>query len=175
MTTAMDRSELRARQAPLKARYRATPGTARVTLRAEGTLQPQMVACNVTTWAGPVSAGLHSATGGEGDLACSGEMLLHALVGCAGVTLSAVALSMGIPIRSGRVLAEGLWDARGTLGVSSEAPVGLAGIQLTMELDADATDEQLARLLELTERYCVVFQTLRHPPAIAAAVRRSTA
>lgn len=172
MTAAMNRTTLRARQAPLKTRYRATPETAEVPLRAESILRPRLVGCEVATWAGPVTAGLHPATGGAGDLACSGEMLLQALIACAGVTLSAVALSMGIPIRAGRVMAEGLWDARGTLGVTADAPVGLSRIQLSVELDADATDVQLTRLLELTERYCVVLQTLAHPPATTARVTR---
>jgi uncharacterized OsmC-like protein len=168
----MDRTTLRARQQPLKARYRTTPEAAQVILRAESTVRPELVGCEVATWAGPVTAGLHPATGGEGDLACSGEMLLQALVACTGVTLSAVALAIGITIRAGRVFAQGTWDARGTLGLAADAPVGLARIQLAIELDTDATDEQLARLLELTERYCVVLQTLAHPPATTARVTR---
>lgn len=170
----MNRDTLRARQTPLKARYRAEPATALVTLRAEGALAPAIVGCQVDTMTGTTTAGLHPATGGDGTLACSAEMLLQALVGCAGVTMSAVALAMGIPIRGGRVSADALWDARGTLAVSPEAPVGLRQVRLAFEVDADATPEQLSKLLELTERYCVVFQTLRHPPEITSAVRSFT-
>lgn len=175
MTAPLDREALRARQAPLKARYRTSPEAAEVTLRAEGALQPQTVGCDVATWAGPVTAGLHPATGGEGDLACSGEMLLQALVGCAGVTLSAVALAMGIPVRGGRITAQARWDPRGTLAVAPDAPVGITSIQLALELKTEASDAQLAKLLELTERYCVVLQTLRHLPSITAQVTRAAA
>ncbi|MDX2120127.1 MAG: OsmC family protein [Gemmatimonadota bacterium] len=171
----MDREALRARQTPLKARYRTAPEAAVVALRAEGTLRPQAVGCDIATWAGPVTAGLHPATGGAGDLACSGEMLLQALVGCAGVTLSAVSLAMGIPVRGGRITAQAHWDARGTLAVSSEAAVGITQIQLAVELETDATDGQLAKLLELTERYCVVLQTLVHSATMTARVTRTPA
>ncbi len=167
----MDGPTLRARQAPLKAAYRQTPARATVWLQAEGALEPEAIACRVPTPAGAVRAGLHEATGGDGTTACSGEMLLQALVACAGVTLTAVGTAMGIPLRGGRVRARGEWDARGTLGVGTGAPVGFRSIQLEFELDSDALPEQLDKLLQLTERYCVVFQTLRHPPAITSAIR----
>jgi uncharacterized OsmC-like protein len=173
MTRSWDQATLRARQAPLKARYRERPDAAEVTLRAESSLRPQVVGCEVATWGGSVIAGLHPATGGAGDLACSGEMLLQALVGCAGVTLSAVALAMGIPIRGGRITAQARWDARGTLAVGPAAPVGITHIALEVELQTEAPDPQLAKLLELTERYCVVLQTLAHAPAFTAQVARA--
>jgi uncharacterized OsmC-like protein len=162
----MDRDELRAVQAPLKERYREQPGAARVTLGASGTLG-EGVSCSVQTGRALAEAGLHPASGGDGSLLCSGDMLLEALVACAGVTLRAVATSLEIPVRSGTVRAEGELDFRGTLGVAKDAPVGFSAIRLAFELDADADEEQLATLLRLTERYCVVFQTLAEPPSLA--------
>ena len=157
----MDPAALRARQAPLKTRYREDPGQARVTSRAVGTLRPETLSVTVIPTPGPVDAGLHPATGGDGSLRCSGDMLLEALVACAGVTLLAVATSMGISIRGGEVTAEGDWDARGTLAVNREVPVGLTAVRVGVRLQSAATPEQLAKLLTLTERYCVVAQTLR--------------
>src|SRR6266487_688242 len=156
----MDASELQALQAPLKDRYRSEPDAALITLEAEGDLDSQSVACSVATGRALVEAGLHPATGGDGSLACSGDMLLQALVACAGVTLRAVAASLGIAISAGTVHAEGDLDFRGTLAVSKEAPVGFTSIRLGFDLDTDASDEQVATLLRLTERYCVVYQTL---------------
>jgi uncharacterized OsmC-like protein len=161
----MKSEELRAIQAPLKDHYRETPEAARITLRAEGRLG-EGVSCKVETGKALVEAGLHPATGGTGLSACSGDMLLEALVACAGVTMNAVATSLGIPLRDATVRAEGDLDFRGTLGVSREAPVGFQNIRLSFSLDTDATEEQLATLLRLTERYCVVFQTLAHPPVL---------
>jgi uncharacterized OsmC-like protein len=157
--------ELRALQAPLKARYKEDPHTAVVTLRAEGRLGDG-VTCKIETGKALVSAGLHPATGGTGIAACSGDMLLEALVACAGVTLNAVATSLGIALRDATLRAEGDLDFRGTLGVAKDAPVGLAAFRLHIDLDTDASEEQTATLLRLTERYCVVFQTLSRPPAI---------
>ncbi|HET6449224.1 MAG TPA: OsmC family protein [Conexibacter sp.] len=166
----MEREELRALQAPLKERYREEPDTAVVTLRASGSLN-EGVSCSVQTGRALAEAGLHPASGGDGSLLCSGDMLLEALVACAGVTLRAVATSLEIPIRSGTVHAEGDLDFRGTLGVDRDAPVGFAAIRLGFELDADATDEQLATLKKLTERYCVVYQTLTRAPALTTELR----
>ena len=163
----MTADELRARQAPVKARYRENPGSAAVTLKARGTLKRQELVCSVETDNGPIAAGLHPATGGDGLSACSGDMLLQSLVACAGVTLQAVATALSIPLRGGRVTAEGDLDFRGTLGVSKEVPVGFKEIRLSFDLDTNATAEQLATLLKLTERYCVIYQTLKNPPAIA--------
>jgi uncharacterized OsmC-like protein len=169
----MNTDELRALQAPVKSRYKEHPETALVTLSASGALDPESITCRVATFAGTVPAGLHPSAGGDGSAACSGEMALEALVGCAGVTLSAVATALGIAVRGGRVLAEGDFDARGTLGISKETPVGLRDIRLRFELDTDASDEQLQNLLRLTERYCVVYQTLRQPPQMTATVERT--
>jgi len=171
----MDADDLRALQAPLKERYRAEPAAAKVTLRAQGALDDAAIACKVETGRAIAAAGLHPATGGGGAELCSGDMLLEALVACAGVTLKAVATAIGVAIRSGRVSAEGDIDFRGTLGVAKDAPVGFSDIRLTFDLDADATQEQLDTLLKLTERYCVVLQTLRRPPAIVAALTRAVA
>jgi uncharacterized OsmC-like protein len=162
--------ELRALQAPLKERYRAEPEAARITLKACGELDSASIACKVETGRALTAAGLHPATGGSGAELCSGDMLLEALVACAGVTLKAVATAMGIPLRSGRVLAEGDLDFRGTLGVAKDAPVGFTDIRLTFDLDTDAPQDQLDSLLKLTERYCVVLQTLKRPPTVAARV-----
>ncbi len=163
----MEVNELKALQAPLKQRYRDEPGAALITLRASGTLDSAAIACRVETGRALVEAGLHPATGGTGLQACSGDMLLEALVACAGVTLRAVATALEIPIRSGRLRAEGDLDFRGTLGVAKEVPVGFQAIRLNVELDTDAAPEQLERLLSLTERYCVVLQTLRRPPEVS--------
>src|SRR5512134_300455 len=161
----MNAEELRTLQAPLKARYCDDPGAALITLRAQGRIG-EGVSCRVETGKALVQAGLHPATGGDGLAACSGDMLLQALVACAGVTLRAVATALNVPIRGGTVQAEGDLDFRGTLGVSKEAPVGFKNIRLRFDLDTDADAEKLATLQKLTERYCVVFQTLRQPPAI---------
>jgi uncharacterized OsmC-like protein len=157
----MNADTLRAAQAPLKDLYRSDPAAALITLNATGTLDdPAGLSCSVETGRALVTAGLHPATGGDGMLACSGDMLLQALVACAGVTLRAVATSTGIAVRGGTVTAQGDLDFRGTLGVDREAPVGFKAIRLTFDLDTDATAEQIATLQKLTERYCVVFQTL---------------
>src|ERR1700746_2685876 len=157
----MDRDQLRALQAPLKQRYREDPESALVTLRADGSLE-ERVACSVSTGTALAEAGLHPATGGTGLAACSGDMLLQALVACAGVTLAAVATALGVKLRGGRVTAEGELDFRGTLGILKDAPVGFKQIRVRIVPDAEMTPEQRARLLELTERYCVVYQTLRN-------------
>jgi uncharacterized OsmC-like protein len=170
----MNADELRAAQAPLKERYRESPESAVVTLRAHGRAG-EGVTCSVDTGRALVVAGLHPATGGSGQAACSGNMLLDALVACAGVTLTAVATSLGIELRSASLQAEGDLDFRGTLGVSKEAPVGFRNIRLQFTLDTDASEEQLDTLLRLTERYCVVYQTLAHPPALAVTRGRGAA
>jgi uncharacterized OsmC-like protein len=161
----MDKAALQEIQAPLKDRYRSDPDAAHITLSAAGTLDDG-IACSVQTGKALVEAGLHPATGGTGALACSGDMLLQALVACAGVTLRAVATSLEIPVRGGTLRAEGDLDFRGTLGVAKEAPVGFTSIRLSIDLDTGADAEQLATLLRLTERYCVVFQTLAGNPAL---------
>jgi uncharacterized OsmC-like protein len=166
----MNSDDLRALQAPLKDRYRTDPNAALVTLKAEGSLTPGALTCRVETGRALAEAGLHPASGGDGSSLCSGDMLLEALVACAGVTMLAVATALSIPIRSGTVRAEGDLDFRGTLAVDKEVPVGFRAIRLDFEMDADATPEQLARLLQLTERYCVVAQTIRMPTPIAMAV-----
>ena len=161
----MDAEHLRTLQAPLKQRYRDDPATAVVTLHARGRLGDH-VSCGVETILGRVEAGLHPATGGDGSLACSGDMLLEALVACAGVTLRAVSTALGIAVRGGTISAEGDLDFRGTLGVAKDAPVGFRAIRLRFDLDTDATAEQRAKLVQLTERYCVIYQTLRQPPPV---------
>ncbi|MFI5590307.1 OsmC family protein [Amycolatopsis sp. NPDC051758] len=163
----MDTEELRATQAPLKDKYRETPESALVTLHADAELDGLGISCKVETGRAVVEAGLHPATGGDGTLACSGDMLLEALVACAGVTLRAVATSLGLEVRGGRVRAEGDLDFRGTLAVAKDAPVGFRAIRLSFALDTDASEDQLATLKKLTERYCVVFQSLRTPPEFA--------
>jgi uncharacterized OsmC-like protein len=168
----MTGDELRARQAPLKARYKEDPAAAELVLRARATLSPTEVEATVDTSPAPTVAGLHPATGGTGAEACSGDMLLQALVGCAGVTMKAVSTSMGLAIRAGTVLAEGDIDFRGTLGVSKEVPVGFSAIRVRFELATDATEEQLATLLKLTERYCVVLQTLRAAVPVTSTTAR---
>jgi uncharacterized OsmC-like protein len=162
----MQADELRAIQTPLKERYRQVPEAAFITLRAKGRLG-EGVTCKIETGRALVAVGLHPATGGTGTSACSGDMLLEALVACAGVTLNAVATSLGIELRDAVLEAEGDLDFRGTLGVAKEAPVGFRDIRLHITLDSDAADEQLATLLRLTERYCVVYQTLMNPPKIS--------
>jgi uncharacterized OsmC-like protein len=165
----MDAEELRERQGPLKERYRAEPGAAVITLQAEGSLSDSDVSCSVQTGRALVEAGLHPATGGDDVLACSGDMLLQALVACAGVTLRAVATNRGIDV-SGTLRAEGDLDFRGTLGIDRDAPVGFRSIRLTFDLESDASAEDLDKLIAATERYCVVFQTLAHPPELSLAV-----
>ena len=162
----MDAAELRAMQAPIKDRYKSDPGTALITLRAKGTLDDSNIACKVETGRALAVAGLHPATGGSGLELCSGDMLLEALVACAGVTLKAVSTALAIPLKSGTVSAEGDLDFRGTLGVDKEAPVGFRQIRLRFDVDTDAPQDKLDQLLKLTERYCVVYQTLRQPPAV---------
>ena len=165
----MNADELRSLQAPLKAQYREHPETALVTLRAKGRVGGN-ITCKIETGKARVEAGLHSATGGDGLSACSADMLLEALVGCAGVTLRAVATALGIHLRQGTIQAEGDLDFRGTLGVSKDVPVGFRQIRLHFDLDTDASEEKLATLLRLTERYCVVYQTLSQPPKIDVAI-----
>ena len=162
----MNSDELRSLQAPLKAQYRERAETALVTLHAEGRVT-ENVTCRIETGKARVEAGLHPATGGDGLSACSADMLLEALVGCAGVTLSAVATALDIPLRNATIRAEGDLDFRGTLGVSKEVPVGFKQIRLNFDLDTDASEDQIATLIRLTERYCVVYQTLSHPAEIS--------
>jgi uncharacterized OsmC-like protein len=166
----MNPDELRSLQALLKAQYRERPETASVTLTAEGRVGQNMT-CKIETGKARVEAGLHPATGGDGQSACSADMLLEALVGCAGVTLSAVATALGISLRDATIRAEGDLDFRGTLGVSKDVPVGFRQIRLQFDLDTDATEEQRANLIRLTERYCVVYQTLNQSPNIAVSHR----
>ena len=161
----MKTEELKAIQAPIKDRYKTQPGAALITLKAQGRLG-EGVTCSVQTGKALATAGLHPATGGDGLSACSGDMLLEALVACAGVTLNAVATAIGVVVRSGTVRAEGDLDFRGTLGVAKDAPVGFQRIRLDFDLDTDASEEQLDTLVRLTERYCVVFQTLRRSPDV---------
>ena len=167
----MDANELRTLQAPLKKQYREQPESARIPARAEAALDPNSIACRLRSWGGETEAGLHPATGGDGSLACSADMLLEALVGCAGVTMTAVATAMGVKLRGGRVIAQGHWDARGTLGVDREAPVGLTDIALTFELDTDADPATVQRLVQMSERFCVIYQTLRTPPRLSVTHR----
>ncbi len=169
----MDADSLRAMQAPFKDRYRGDPDSAVVTLKAEGTLAEGSIACKVETGRALAVAGLHPATGGSGLELCSGDMLLEALVACAGVTLKAVATALAVPLRSGTVRAEGDLDFRGTLGVDKAAPVGFRSIRLAFEVDTDATQDQVDTLLKLTERYCVVLQTLNVKPDLAVDLRRA--
>jgi uncharacterized OsmC-like protein len=168
----MEAQQLRDLQAPLKQQYRDEPGSAMVTLRASGRLDAAGISCRVDTGRALVEAGLHPATGGTGLQACSGDMLLEALAACAGVTLRAVATALDIPVRDGTVQVEGDLDFRGTLGVSKEVPVGFQTIRMRFDLDTDASQEQLDSLLKLTERYCVVLQTLRSPPAVSVTCNR---
>jgi uncharacterized OsmC-like protein len=169
----MNEEQLRSLQAPLKQSYRADPGAALITLQAEGQLGDDNITCKLSTGKAMVEAGLHPATGGDGLSVCSGDMLLEALVACAGVTLKAVATALSIPLRGGGIRAEGDLDFRGTLGVDKQAPVGFSDIRLSFRLDSDASDEQLETLQKLTERYCVIYQTLCNPPPVN--VSRSSA
>ncbi|KQV94572.1 OsmC family protein [Rhizobacter sp. Root1221] len=168
----MNADDLRSVQAPLKERYRETPEAALITLHAEGRVG-EGLSCRIETGKALVVAGLHPATGGSGQAACSGDMLLEALVACAGVTLNAVATALGIVLRDASLRAEGDLDFRGTLGLSKEVPVGFQHIRLQFTLDTDASEEQLATLLRLTERYCVVYQTLSQPPALTLTRKRA--
>jgi uncharacterized OsmC-like protein len=170
----MDSAALRALQEPFKQRYRAEPESAMITLRADGDLGAESVTCSVHTGRVLVEAGLHSATGGDGLAVCSGDMLLQALVACAGVTLRAVATALEVPVSGGTVHAEGDLDFRGTLGVAKDAPVGFRAIRLRFALDTTAGEEQLATLLRLTERYCVVYQTLASPVQLSVHLNNSS-
>ncbi len=168
----MDGNELRAMQAPIKERYKGDPQAAMITLKAKGTLDAPGIACKLETGKAMSVAGLHPATGGSGMELCSGDMLLEALVACAGVTLKAVATALDIPLREGTVTAEGDLDFRGTLGDAKDAPVGFAQIRLRFDLDTDAAQDKLDQLLKLTERYCVVFQTIKSGPPVAVTMAR---
>lgn len=168
----MDAGDLRAKQAPIKDRYRNDPASAVITLKAKGTLDDTSIACKVETGRALAVAGLHPATGGSGMELCSGDMLLEALVACAGVTLKAVSTALEIPLRSGQVSAEGELDFRGTLGVARDAPVGFAQIRLRFDVETDAPQDKLDQLLKLTERYCVVYQTIKSGPPVEVALRR---
>ena len=169
----MDAAELRAMQAPIKERYKSDPSAAIITLKAKGSIDSEGIACKVETGRALAVAGLHPATGGSGLELCSGDMLLEALVACAGVTLKSVATAIEVPLKTGIVTAEGDLDFRGTLGVSKDVPVGFVSIRLHFDVDTDASDEQQATLLKLTERYCVVLQTLRSAPTISARITRA--
>ena len=168
----MDAAGLRALQAPIKERYKADPKAGFITLKAKGTLDDATIACKVETGRALAVAGLHPATGGSGMELCSGDMLLEALVACAGVTLKAVATAIDVPLKSGAVTAEGDLDFRGTLGVAKEAPVGFAQIRLSFDLDTDAPADKLDQLLKLTERYCVVYQTIKSGPPVEITLKR---
>ena len=168
----MDANELRAMQAPIKERYKSDAGAALITLRAKGTLDDQNIACKVETGRALAVAGLHPATGGTGLELCSGDMLLEALVACAGVTLKAVSTALAIPLKSGTVSAEGDLDFRGTLGVDKEAPVGFRQIRLRFDVETDVPQEKLDQLLKLTERYCVVYQTIKSGPPVEVKLDR---
>jgi uncharacterized OsmC-like protein len=169
----MDGNELRAMQAPIKQRYKDDPKAGMITLKAKGTLDDGNIACKVETGRALAVAGLHPATGGSGLELCSGDMLLEALVACAGVTVKAVATALDIPLRSGKVSAEGDLDFRGTLGVAKDAPVGFAQIRLRFDLDTDAAQDKLDQLLKLTERYCVVYQTIKAGPPVEVNLQRA--
>lgn len=169
----MDATALRAAQAPLRDNYKSDPATARTPIGATGDFRAPGITCTVEGWAGPVRAGLHTATGGDGSDACSADMLMEALLGCAGVTLRSVATVMGLDFRSIHLRAEGIFDARGTLGMDRETPVGVQDVVVTAELDTDADDVALERLARSTERYCVVGQSLREPARFV--VRRASA
>ena len=169
----MNPDELRQLQAPVKARYKEHPEAARHTFRASGTLLPERPSVRIESAFAHYDAGLHQKAGGDGSQACSGDLLLESLVACAGVTFNVVATAMGIGFRSAKVVVEGEGDFRGTLGLAKDVPVGITDIRLRFEIDTDAGDEQLATLLRLTERYCVILQTLRTPPRLSAAVQRS--
>ena len=168
----MDATALRALQAPLKDQYRSDPNAAVITLKAQGTLDDQHIACKVETGRALAVAGLHPATGGSGLELCSGDMLLEALVACAGVTLKSVATAVDVPLKTGTVIAEGDLDFRGTLGVDKEAPVGFEEIRLRFEVGTDAPQDKLDLLLKLTERYCVVYQTIKNGPKVSVSMKR---
>jgi uncharacterized OsmC-like protein len=167
----MDIDQLRELQAPLKDHYRQEPEAASIHARAEGVIEGEDIVCRIPTFAGDTLAGLHPAAGGDGSQACSADMLMEALVACAGVTLKAVALAMRIPLKRAKVIAEGIWDARGTLAVDRSAPVGLTEVTLSYEIDSPADPKKIEKLVELTERYCVIYQTLAHPPALSSKFR----
>jgi len=169
----MDATALRALQTPIKERYKVEPKAALITLKAKGTLDDGNIACKVETGRALAVAGLHPATGGSGLELCSGDMLLEALVACAGVTLKAVATALDVPLRSGTVSAEGDLDFRGTLGIAKDAPVGFTQIRLRFDLDTDAPQDKLDQLLKLTERYCVVYQTIRNGPPVEISLKRT--
>jgi uncharacterized OsmC-like protein len=169
----MDAAALRAMQAPYKEKYKDAPDSAVITLKAQGSIDESKIACKVETGRALAVAGLHPATGGSGAELCSGDMLLEALVACAGVTLKAVATALDIPLKAGVVKAEGDLDFRGTLGVAKEAPVGFREIRLSFDLDTDAPQEKIDSLIKLTERYCVIFQTLNKPPKLGLTVKRA--
>src|ERR1700740_2539110 len=168
----MDAAELRAMQAPIKERYKSDPSAAVITLKAKGSIDNEGLTCKVETGRALAVAGLHPATGGSGLELCSGDMLLEALVACAGVTLKAVATAIDVPIKSGTVAAEGDLDFRGTLGVAKEAPVGFAQIRLRFDVDTDAPQDKLDQLLQLTAPYCVVYQTIKSGPPVAVSLQR---
>jgi uncharacterized OsmC-like protein len=166
----MNAEELRAKQAPLKQLYRDNPAAALVPAHAEATLDLSDIACDVPGWHGTTKAGLHKAGGGSGELACSADMLLEAMVACAGVTLRAVATAMGVTIRGGKISADGVWDARGTLAIDRNTPVGLTEVTLKFDIDCDADAVKLERMIQTTERYCVILQTLKTPPKLSVAI-----
>ncbi len=171
----MDADQLRALQSPIKQRYRDDPSSAKVVMHASGRMQASELVCEVDTMLGTVTAGLHPAAGGSGEQACSGDMLLQALVACSGVTFSAVATAMGIEIRSGSISARAEMDFRGTLGIDKSVPIGITALHLDFEIDSPADDAQLKKLVELTERYCVVLQTLAQPASLASSCTRAPA
>jgi len=169
----MNAEELRRLQAPIKARYKQDPAAAKQTFRAVGTLLQDRLACRIESRFGEIDAGLHPAAGGDGKDACSGDMLLEALVACAGVTLNAVATALDLPVKDARIRAEGDLDFKGTLGVDRETPVGFKDVRLSFDIMGDLTEEQLASLMKLTERYCVVYQTLKSPPPVKVSTKLS--
>jgi len=164
----MNINELRALQAPLKERYKQNPESAVIPTRAEGIIEGEDIVCRIPTSTGTTVAGLHRATGGDGSQACSADMLMESLVACAGVTLKAVATAMRIPLKHAKVIAEGNWDARGTLGVDRTAPVGLKEVRLTFEIDSPVDPKKIEKLVRLTERFCVIYQTLANPPRLTS-------
>lgn len=164
----MDINELRALQAPLKQRYKVNPDSALISTRAEGVIDGEDIVCRIPSYAGMTESGLHPAAGGDGSKACSADMLMEALVACAGVTLKAVATAMRIPLKQAKVIAEGIWDARGTLGVDRAAPVGLKAVGLTFVIDSPSDSKKIEKLVQLTERFCVIYQTLATPPKLTS-------
>ena len=162
----MDIEELRALQAPLKNHYQQNPDSALVPARAEGIIEGEDIVCQINNHGGTLEAGLHPATGGDGSKACSADMLMEALVACAGVTLKAVATAMRLPLNRAKVIAEGVWDARGTLGLDRSAPVGVKEVRMKFEIDSPAAHDKIEKLVQLTERYCVIYQTLASPPKL---------